>query len=318
MATRDWWPNVAAVLDRQKQTITRRQAEAAGMSPSTIKRYVADGRWKRRYTGVFVATELAGDHGQRLWAAALAAGPDAVVSFEAAAALYHFEGFERGPLVFTRPHGNHRRLPGIVVHQIDDVAPHHLTRKDGLLVTKASRTAADLASKLSDKRLSLLVQHAVVSGAFELTHLAMVGRDIVRPGKPGARNLCVVLDRLFSGETPGESWLEQVLINAIAAAGGPPLVRQAAHPGRSLPGRLVDLMTRDGTKIIIEADGRTFHGRLQDMARDRERDLTAAAAGYVTLRVMWEQLRYNPDQTVRDILEVHQARLRQLQLPAVG
>lgn len=317
MATRDWWPNVAAVLDRQRQTITRRQAEAAGMSPSTIKRYVADGRWKRKYTGVFVAADL-GTESQRLWASALAAGPDAVVSFEAAAALHRFEGFDRGPLVFTRPHGNHRRLPDIVVHQIDDVAPHHVTRIDGLLVTKASRTAADLASKMSDKRLSLLVQHAVVSGAFELTHLAMVGRDIIRPGKPGARNLAVVLDRLFSGETPGESWLEQVLINAIDAAGGPPLARQAAHPARSLPGRLVDLVTRDGTKIIIEADGRTFHGRLRDMARDRERDLAAAAAGYVTLRVMWEQLRYNPDQTVLDILGVHQTRLRQLQLPARG
>lgn len=47
--------------------------------------------------------------------------------------------------------------------------------------------------------------------------------------------------------------------------------------------------------LIIECDSREFHSDWQAQVRDRERDLAAAAQGFVTLRVVAEHLLWKPD-----------------------
>ena len=42
--------------------------------------------------------------------------------------------------------------------------------------------------------------------------------------------------------------------------------------------------------LVIEADGRAWHTRVEDFERDRRRDAEAAAAGYLTLRFTHHQL----------------------------
>lgn len=47
--------------------------------------------------------------------------------------------------------------------------------------------------------------------------------------------------------------------------------------------------------LIVECDSREFHGSVEDQLRDRRRDLAAAARGYVTLRLLAEDILYNPE-----------------------
>ena len=45
-----------------------------------------------------------------------------------------------------------------------------------------------------------------------------------------------------------------------------------------------------GTNIVVELDGREFHGTPQAFERDRRRDRALAVAGYVVIRVTAKQL----------------------------
>ena len=42
--------------------------------------------------------------------------------------------------------------------------------------------------------------------------------------------------------------------------------------------------------VIVELDGRAFHDRQDQMATDRRRDRKLARAGYLTVRLVWEDL----------------------------
>jgi hypothetical protein len=56
-------------------------------------------------------------------------------------------------------------------------------------------------------------------------------------------------------------------------------------------------------------DGRTYHMRLRDMRRDRERDAQAVAAGWVTLRFMYDQVVGDPAGVCADIAAARHVRL---------
>ena len=71
---------------------------------------------------------------------------------------------------------------------------------------------------------------------------------------------------------------------------------------------LVDAAYVDA-RIIVETDGRTDHMRLQDMRRDRERDAQAIAAGWVTLRFLYDQVVGDPGGVCADIVAARRVRL---------
>jgi len=60
--------------------------------------------------------------------------------------------------------------------------------------------------------------------------------------------------------------------------------------------------------LIVEGDGRRWHTRRADMARDRLRDNEAVAHGYVVLRFLYEELRDNPVQVIDTILRTGRTR----------
>jgi very-short-patch-repair endonuclease len=47
-------------------------------------------------------------------------------------------------------------------------------------------------------------------------------------------------------------------------------------------------------RVIVEVDGYAFHSSARAFERDRERDATLAARGYVVLRVTWRQITTRP------------------------
>ncbi len=47
--------------------------------------------------------------------------------------------------------------------------------------------------------------------------------------------------------------------------------------------------------MIVELDGYEYHQGRRSFERDRERDATLLAAGYVTIRITWERLTTQPE-----------------------
>ena len=61
----------------------------------------------------------------------------------------------------------------------------------------------------------------------------------------------------------------------------------------------------DGSSIVLECDGWDSHGRdRRQFERDRVRDATLAAAGYVTLRFTYRQVMRRPRQVAERIRAV--------------
>jgi very-short-patch-repair endonuclease len=71
------------------------------------------------------------------------------------------------------------------------------------------------------------------------------------------------------------------------------LVHAAALPRPKANARIarleVDFLWPE-QKVVVEVDGYAFHAGARAFERDRERDATLAARGYVVLRVTWRQL----------------------------
>ncbi len=77
--------------------------------------------------------------------------------------------------------------------------------------------------------------------------------------------------------------------------------------------RCVADMAHEASRTIIEFDGQEFHGTRIAQARDAQRDVVLASAGWITLRFQWGQLRSRPEwcrAQVRNVLAMRARRPR--------
>ena len=305
---RDVDRHVIALASAQRGAFTRWQVLGHGGDDALIRRRCEAGRWERAAPGVYILGGLPPDADRRLWISFLAVGEDAVVSHECAAERQGLGPVPTGRVVFTTHHGDHHRLPGIVVHQLRDVLPAHITVVGGLPTTTVPRTIVDLAAVTGVERLSRIVEGALNDRRTTETAVGVVLGDVARPGKWGVRRLATVLARRAPGEPVPDSELERMLLSALRSAGLPDPVPQFSHPGRQ-PGKGRVDFAYPAAKLILEADGRRWHQRIADLKRDRARDNDAARAGWLTMRFMWEELESDPDDVGRAVVETLAHRL---------
>lgn len=308
MKTQSLDARIGLVASRQGGAVTWSQARASGFGKATIGRRLRSGEWERALPGVYVVTGAPRTRKLELWVAVLAAGEGAVVSHESAARVHGSTGVSPHPITLTARHGSHHRLPGVTVHQIDDVAPRHRMTVGGLPVVTAARSVVDLSSRLALDRLGDVADDLVQRRSTSWPAIGAVFRDVVRPGKPGMPTLAALLDDRCGTSVPPDSKLERALFTALAAGGLPVPVRQMWLPGRGRVRGLVDAAYPDA-RIVIEADGRTYHMRLRDMRRDRERDAQVVRAGWVPMRFMYDQVLDGPAAVCSDIRETRRVRL---------
>jgi hypothetical protein len=299
------------VAIRQAALVSRSQALAVGFPESTIKRRVRSGVWERVHPGVY---RLAGSpqtwHAE-IWGALLAAGALASVTHETALRLHGSSHVAPHPVTLTIPHGAHARVQGAVVHQIDDLRPHHLVRVDGLPVSDPARAVVEAAAVLGQRRLARVLDDLVFDRKTSYARVSTRLAEVARPRKPGVAKLAHVLDERSSEAVPAGSELERALVTALVGGGLPEPERQMALPGPGGVHGLVDAAYRD-CRLILEADGRRWHTRVGDLARDHARDAEAARAGWQTLRFLYDEITHDPDTvcaTVRDVRAVRLASL---------
>jgi hypothetical protein len=303
------WLQLAA---SQAGAVSRAQMLGVGGTSSTITRRVADGRLTVRLPGVFAVTGTPDSVDQRRWVALLAAGPDAVLSFETAARIHRLSTVAgRGPTVLTVPHSGWQRLPGITVHQLNDLAGDHVVHIEGMPVTSLVRTIVDLAATWRRGRLRIAVEDAVAARWTTDAEIGDCLRSVARRGKPGVRNLAAVLDDRGPGKATPTSQLERDFLVLVRRSPLSEPVSQYPLPRDDGVRNLADAAWPH-VKLIVEVDGRRWHQRLADMKKDRDRDLKAAAAGWQVVRLLHEHVVGAPEETIRELLEIHAVRASQL------
>lgn len=88
-------------------------------------------------------------------------------------------------------------------------------------------------------------------------------------------------------------------------------------PGRGVVEGFVDRCWPE-VGLIVEADGRRWHERRQQMQRDADRTLEAQAVGYETSRVMWERVVHDPEGTATLLRSIFDARAALHGLPPLN
>ena len=116
------------------------------------------------------------------------------------------------------------------------------------------------------------------------------------------------LDLLGPGEGLTRSQLEKLLDEALRLAGLPEPSREHPLPSVQCMTGFVDRYYPEA-RWIIEADGRKWHDRRLQMAKDSERDTEAARCGFLTTRRMWEHLSSDPVGCAEALADIYRERV---------
>ncbi len=299
------WEDLAAT---QAGVISRPQLLGHGLSGSAVDRMLRSGRLSAALAGVYVVCGAPQSRDQRRWIALLAAGPAGVLGFESAARAHQLATVEHdGPTVVIVRHSGFRRLHGVTAHQINDVRPHHVETVRRMPVTTVPRTIVDLAAIWRLGRMALVIDDAVAAHRTSIEAIGGCLHSVARRGKPGVKLLTILLDERGPGAVPPASVLEAAFFRLVEGAGMQPPVRQHPLPRTDGATGLVDAAWPQW-KLIVEIDGRRWHQRLADMRRDRDRDVQAAAAGWLVVRFLHEHVVGAPEETLRELRDVIRAR----------
>lgn len=292
--------DIDRLLRRQDGVISRRQAEAAGLSPADIKRLLRRREWATVHGGVYVDHTGEPTWRQRAWAAVLACWPAAL---DGRSSLRAHEGPGRSG-------GASDAIAVMVAHQ------RRLTGPRGVSVRRSRRFDDQILWNLSPPRMrydDTIIDLADVT-AREIDAVAILadacggrrttaGRlraridDIPRLHRRDllvgilddvARGVCSVLEHRYLTHVERPHGLPSGSRQAPAVRGGRPMMRDVVYRG-----------PRGSWTQVVELDGRLFHDTPTARDRDMERDLDAAIEREHTVRLGYTQVFDRPCGTAK-------------------
>lgn len=282
---------LASIARRQDGLLTVEQLMRMGATRDQIDDRVEDLRWQRVHRHV-IWINGAPDTPTRRLRAALLALPAAVASHRSAGHLHAFTLMPPGSPTITAPLGSHHVLPGIHVRRSGTMPDHHVVQRSGLRMTSPGRTIVDLAADLDDRTFRRVVEDQLAGRRIDLDDCVAVLAELTVRGRRGiarAHRILLSLDE----QPPSESELEARVVDLIERQGLPRPRRQLPLPWADAEAGRVDFAWPD-QRVIVEADGRRYHTRIDAFERDRLRDQLATAAGWRPIRFTWRQVVREP------------------------
>jgi very-short-patch-repair endonuclease len=300
------------LAERQHGMVSREQLLGFGVTRRQIDGRVVNQRLRRVRRGVYSVGHVSGTERAVWMSAVLAAGRGAVLSHRSAAQLWGFGGW-RGPPEVLSPRTGRRRgrrchgqLPHPIVRRTENLEHHQVTEREGIPVTSVARTLVDLAGVLTETRLSAALNEAEVVGVLDVPDLHLVLS--VSRGRRGVARLrgLVALYHPQTGDT--KSVLELAFLAMVQRIG-------ADRPRINcfVEGYEVDACWPD-RKLVVELDGRRFHGTSRRFEGDREKSAQLELAGWRVLRLTWNMVVNRPRETeakliaFRDLVAQSQSR----------
>lgn len=269
---------------RQHGLLTLAQVVEAGGTRKAVSVRLAAGRWERVHPRVYRVAGAPETWEQRVLAACLSAGPDAVASHRAAARLWALP-VPDDTIDITMPRLRAVELSGIVTHRSNDLRRSDVTVRKGIPVTKPARTLVDLGAVEPRWVVEGAVDAAV---SRQLTSIDGLWWMLARVAKPG-RSGCGVLRHCLEWRwgTP-QSVLEGLFMRLVRDAGlpKPELQYEVVVNGRR---RKIDAAFVDAM-VAVELDGAETHATAKALTDDLRRQNDLVDAGWNPLRFGWADL----------------------------
>jgi len=304
--------------DRAIETVARRQfgafdiasARAAGHTKKMIQVRIRSKAWLRVARGVYVIAVVPRSWEQRLMCAVLNHRGSAVCG-HAAAAHHGFAGFHRRkPELVVGATGAHVS-PLATLHRSDDV---QVMRIGPLPIVTPVQALFDVARTVTLRTLQRATEDALLRGIVRIDLLEARFEELAPCFNRGIEDMRQVLKVVGRcGAIPPETELEALLFELLEAV-GLAVTRQNELAWRAPVAMIVDAISQP-LRLILEADGRRWHARVEAQSTDRKRDRIALLHGYDTIRLTYEMLTTELDETHRDL--EHYIRRRRAELAAL-
>ncbi|MEZ5218866.1 MAG: DUF559 domain-containing protein [Ilumatobacteraceae bacterium] len=275
---------------RQAGVISRRQARALGCSNRRWSGLLERGELIPVFSDTAAVAALPGELSPtgRTYAAVLLGGDGSLASRRSALRLHRIETVP-GEDVLRTTDGAHRRSRQVVFQRSRCRLDLEHRSVGGVPSVPPERALVDLGAVCDEGVVERATESLIVARLASVVRLGEVADAHARQRCPGASDLQRVLRRWPEGVVEPDSVLE------VRAAR---LLRRVGLDFRHhavLEGLEVDFAL-DRERTVVETDGFEFHGGRDAFERDRERDLTLAAAGGV-IRLTWRMVVEQPDRT---------------------
>src|SRR5262245_22379668 len=205
-----------------------------GVTRGEINRRLASRRWVRLYRGVFMLAGVPRTWRGDLFAACLAAGPDAVASHRSAAELWGLPG-RRGDFVeIMCPRWRRGQEVGPVVHESKAVDPGDRTVINSIPVTSAGFTLLTLGAVCAPVIVEMALDVALLQEVVSYTSLRELLKRVGRRGRNGSGVLRGLVEERSQDHAIPESPMETRLLRLLRDLGFPAPVPQYEvwHNGR--------------------------------------------------------------------------------------
>lgn len=274
------------VASRQHGVVTRAQLIEAGVSQHRIAYRLESGLLTRVYRGVFAAGPVRGPRALE-FAAVLAAGAESFVSHRAAGVVLELLPPRRAeaPVEISTRRDVRIGGPGIRIVRVSRLESDEVMLRNGLPLTTPARTIFDLAAVCSSRGLEQALATALRNRLVERKGIeALLDRYPRRAGRGRLRALLTA----DGGPAFTRSEAERRFLDLVRTAG---LSRPSTNV--IVAGFEVDFLWQE-QRLIVEVDGREYHGGDHSFEGDRTRDGVLMAAGFRTMRVTWRQIANEP------------------------
>jgi very-short-patch-repair endonuclease len=274
------------IARRHHGVITREQS---GLSPSSWGRAVRSGRFDPIHPGVARLPGTERTRLQAIHAAVLAVGQGALASHRSAALLWGMPRHDSDVVdVIVTARGRRPPLDDVRVHRPTDLAQLVPARRNGIRCTNVLRTLCDLGA-VDPSGVQAAVGHAITTDMVTVGAIEMTILEHSEHGRAGVGPLRLALEAWTIDGKPADSVLELAMHRLIARYRLPPV---EFHP--KIAGFEVDFRVA-GTAVVLECDGWTYHGAdRRGFERDRERDATLIAAGWIPVRFTYRAITRHP------------------------
>ena len=300
-------PSESLVIRRMKQQhglISRRQALAAGMTDAQIARRLGTGHWVATARGVYRHAVSPETPLSRLLAMCLAC--DALASHRSAAALHDIDGYELDRIELLVPWERKPTIQGARLHRTTQMQLAKPVVRKGIPCTGVGRTALDVASVVSPKRMEHTIDAILRQGLLRLSDLYGVLVSHSRRGRTGCGTFREALEeRRGDDPVPLSAWSRMVsdLLVESGLDRPAPEYRISDHTGDFLA--QVDL-AYPARRLAIELDSKRWHLNSVSFEHDPRRRNALTVVGWTVLTFTWSDFVDRPGQlcsTVAQVLE---------------
>lgn len=288
----DPFVQLARLASTQHGLVERAAVLAAGVTASTLQRWLKAGRLQVAHPGVYRLAGAPVTWAQQVLAAVLASGVRAAASHRSAARLW---GLLDGDEVveISVPRRQVRHLRGVVVHRSLDLASAPAVARSRIPTTDPMRTLIDLGAVVGAAQVEQAFNRALETRL--LTAPAVQRRlDLLgRRGRVGAGVLRSVLDDRALGAEQSDSELECRMASVLRRGGLPPAVFQyeVRHDGCFVA--RIDFAYPD-LRLAIEVDGFEKHSTPAAFQSDLDRQNRLVELGWNVLRFTWNDVVRRP------------------------